>query len=377
MRRPPLPLLLLLSVLGPALCAGGDMSVTSVRRAPELDALFRQDHGWTGGDGDYSIRLDENRLLWFFGDSWIGRVEGGRHVDATLVNNAVGLQSLRDGRARKLDYHWGAKADGKAEALFVPRRKKGWFWPLHGHRGPDALHLFAVRIERTARKDAFGFRSTGSALLSILEPESPPETWGRSARQGLIPHARFTERGNVLFGAAVAARGPWVYVFGTDERRVPTPIRRHALVARVGRDRISDFSAWRFWNGTDWSASYLDARPLFERVANEFSVAWLPRFGRWIAVTTDNGLSDEIHARFASKPEGPWSEPLLLHRCPEMKARPGIFTYAAKLHPDLARAPDELVLSYVTNCSNFETLMGDASLYWPLFLRIRLADERR
>ena len=88
-------------------------------------------------------------------------------------------------------------------------------------------------------------------------------------------------------------------------------------------------------------------------------------------VYSENGLSPRILGRFAESPEGPWSAPVLLHTCPEMKADKKVFTYAAKAHPHLG-GERELVVSYVVNSFDLAPVINDATLYWPRFVRVTL-----
>lgn len=46
--------------------------------------------------------------------------------------------------------------------------------------------------------------------------------------------------------------------------------------------------------------------------------------------------------------------------------------YAAKAHPDLATTRDGIIVSYVTNSSNFDRIANDARLYRPRFILVRL-----
>ena len=57
-------------------------------------------------------------------------------------------------------------------------------------------------------------------------------------------------------------------------------------------------------------------------------------------------------------------------RCPEVDWDPRVFCYAAKGHPELAAAADELVVTYMANATDFELLESDARLYRPRFLRV-------
>jgi hypothetical protein len=54
-----------------------------------------------------------------------------------------------------------------------------------------------------------------------------------------------------------------------------------------------------------------------------------------------------------------------------MKQNKKVFTYAAKVHPHLARE-NELIVSYVVNAYELGPVIADAELYWPRFVRIML-----
>ncbi|MGH7139770.1 MAG: hypothetical protein ACREHD_28855, partial [Pirellulales bacterium] len=101
------------------------------------------------------------------------------------------------------------------------------------------------------------------------------------------------------------------------------------------------------------------------------SVSRLPG-GKYLLVYTENGLSDRILGRTAAMPDGPWSEPVLLYRCPEMANDKGVFSYAAKAHPWTTEA-NELLISYCVNTWDFARLFEDNAVYRPKFVRVTLA----
>ena len=50
-----------------AVFAAANLSADSIQlaqAAPEWDKLFQQTNGWIGADGDYSVRLLDNKILW-------------------------------------------------------------------------------------------------------------------------------------------------------------------------------------------------------------------------------------------------------------------------------------------------------------------------
>ena len=54
-----------------------------------------------------------------------------------------------------------------------------------------------------------------------------------------------------------------------------------------------------------------------------------------------------------------------------MKRDKRVFSYAAKAHPHLA-GDSELVISYCVNAFDLGTVVNDATLYWPSFVRVTL-----
>lgn len=58
---------------------------------PGHDAAFENKSGWTGADGAYSVAISDDIILWLFGDTWVGEVQNGRHVNADLINNSIAI----------------------------------------------------------------------------------------------------------------------------------------------------------------------------------------------------------------------------------------------------------------------------------------------
>lgn len=333
-----------------------------------LTATFRRADGWVGGDGAFSVALSDKRALWLFSDTWVGAVRDGKRKNVTLVNNTVGAQDGR-GADAKLTFAIQKNAEGKPVAIFTPPGGKGWFWQFAGHHADGKLHVFLPRLEKTDDPGAFGFKSIDLWLGTVEKPGDDPTKWKITYAQ--VPFAAFEAKRKVSFGSAVLAAGDHAYVYGYEETPAkPFPARK-LLVARVAKGELAAFDKWRFYANGEWKADAKDATPQVGGLASEFSVSYLPGLKRYALVYTENGLSARIVGRFATSPEGPWSDPVLLYTCPEMKADKKVFSYAAKAHPHLA-AGDELVISYVVNSFDLGPVINNAALYWPTFVRVRL-----
>ncbi|MCS6864795.1 MAG: DUF4185 domain-containing protein [Gemmataceae bacterium] len=333
-----------------------------------LNALFRRREGWIGADGAFSVPLSDTRSLWLFSDTWVGRIDGGRRKPVAMVNNSVGVMDGVGAKAQ-LTFHIPKNANDKPAALFVPPDGQGWFWLFAGHFANDQLHIFLPRMEKTGRGGAFGFRGVDLWLGTVSNPEAQPSRWKITYTK--VPCADLANpHRKIAFGSAVLATDEYTYVYGYEETPGKLFPTRRLLTARVPPGKLTDFTAWRFLANGTWTTTWKDATPQADGLATEFSVSYVRGLQQYALVYTEWGLSDRIVGRFARSPEGPWSEPLLLYRCPEAKDKT-TFTYAGKAHPQLA-GERELVISYAVNAFELAPVVQNAELYWPTFVRVQL-----
>ena len=299
----------------------------TVEPLPRHDAAFQRPSGWTGGDGAYSVPLGRDRVLWLFGDSFIGRVQEGRRVDSRLINNAAAVQTGAEPSEDSLRFAYRTLPDGRPLAFLQPQDGIGWLWPYHGVRTAQGLFLFLLQIETAPGPAAFGFRLVSTWMGKIENPDEAPEHWVMTQRKIPWGHA------GRLFGSAVLLKEEYAYVYGTVDVAAGGRVIKQLLLARVPAERLEDFSAWRFYAGSGWVADGEQAEPVCDDVAGELSVSHLPAVGRYVLVYTEGGLSESIAMRLARHPQGPWSQPAKVYRCPEADWNPSIFCYAGKGHP--------------------------------------------
>jgi hypothetical protein len=240
----------------------------------EMNALFQRRDGWIGADGNYSVPLWQGKTLWLFSDTWVGKIDNGKRVDATIVNNSAAVQE-GVGKEAKVRFFVRRQAEGKPAALISPANGQGWFWLQSGIRIGPQLYLFLAQIEKTDDPGVFGFRGIGQWLAVIDNPDAEPTQW--RIEQQKLPFVVFSPKRELNFGTALARLGDNVYVFGTDDQRSEGAASRHLVVARVPAAKLADFSAWRFLTQGDWAAKADGCRGLFDGMATEGSVTFLPR----------------------------------------------------------------------------------------------------
>ena len=340
----------------------------SVEILPRWEALFQKEDGWTGADGAYSLALSDDQILWLFGDTWIGPIVGGRHENATIVNNSIGIQRHKNPAEALVEFYYGKTPDGKPAAFIQPADGRGWFWIYHGIRTSEGLFLFLVQIIRTGGESDLGFDVIGNWLAHVSNPHDPPAQW--HIEQHKIPWSRFSVSGDTLFGSALLEDDGYIYIYGITEEIISGFPQKHMILARVPESRLGDFDRWRFFDGSRWVPDFSNASRLIGQIANEYTVSFQSGLDKFVVVYSENGFSENIVLRLAPEPYGPWDEPVIFYQCPEANWYEGIICYAAKGHPDISMTSDELIVTYIANSMDFYQMAADARLYRPRFLRV-------
>jgi hypothetical protein len=353
---------------------GQSLPHVKVEMLPQYEAFFSNENGWTGADGAYTAALSQKKTAWFFGDTWIGRVKSGRHLDAVLINNSVAIQQGKNPATATIDFYWRHSANGSPAALFQPVDGRGWMWALDAVMTPKGLYVFLIQTERTPGSAVFDFKVVGTWLGHVENPMETPLNW--HIEQTRIPWAGFSTSGTVLWGSAVLQVGDVLYVYGTAEDGAGAVRHKHMILARAPLSGVADFSQWRFYAGGGWVSDVRRAGRLLENVPNEYSVSYLTGLRRYVLVYSEDGFSKNILARLSRDPQGPWGDAMRIYQCPEAQWDTSIFCYAAKAHAILSQDPDALVITYIASSADFNKMANDARLYRPRFLRATFTPQK-
>ena len=337
---------------------------------PAYDQIFQRTNGWIGADGDVAVTLTNGLTLWLFSDSFIGDVSGGRREHASMIHHSFAWQHGTNPISAQVEWFYAKSIAGKPGSLITPADGEGHFWIFDALMAKEKLFLFLAQIHQTDAKDAFGFQQIGTWLGEVSNPLAPPTEW--HIEQKKIPFAKYGAGENYSFGSASLVTNGFVYVYGTREQK-QIGRGKKMILARAPETDLENFPLWQFRTRVGWTTNVAAAADLCDEMASEYSVSWLPALRRFVLVCTENGLSEKILVRTAIQPWGPWSEATVVYHCPEAAWDKNIFCYAAKAHPMLADASNELMITYAANSFKFEQLMSDARLYWPRFVRVRLS----
>ncbi|MBL1218051.1 MAG: DUF5005 domain-containing protein [Planctomycetes bacterium] len=354
--------------------------------APKWTALFDRTSGWTGADGIYAIPLSgydvpggdgaaNAKTLIVFSDTFVGEVneKGERLGGTTLVNNTAALLTGAQPTEDRIRFFVRNDANGKPRALAIPDTPNSnpddWYWFQDGVSINGTVHVFALRM-KTGNGGEFNFAVAGVARLHAPANSSDPLRDMTQEDAPLFFHPE-DGRGELIFGTSFMvnteeAGSPnpdgYVYIYGTQN----DAYSKKLLAARVTPDQFTDYTAWRYWDGSAWVEQLENAAPLTGRVSSELSVSPLPS-GRFICVFQADALGKEVGVRFGDSPIGPWGPMQRVYPCPESDRDPDIFVYNAKAHPHLSR-PGKLLISYNVNTFDFWDHFAFADIYRPRFI---------
>ena len=371
-----------------SLSSSGQLCDTiTVEQATEWDDLFYRSSGWTGADGIYTIPLsgDERetvnpneRTLILFSDTFIGEVdENDARQNASLINNTYAILDGKQPLAEQIDFYWSTGQDSEPQAVFVPNTPQAnpddWYWLMDGITIADSIHVFGLRLQSTGQ-NIFGFEIVGIALLSfVLSEDDSIETY----RQVDTPvyYRNESEGWEIVFGQAImpmhAVSGNpdadgYIYIYGPKN----TTGQKELVVARVLPEHFSDFSQWRYWDGSQWQTDIASCASITNGISQEFSVSPLGD-QRYILVFQ---TASSVGIRIGDSPTGPFGVMQLVYDCPEVLQDPDIFVYNAKAHPHLSYA-NELLISYNVNTFEFADHFSDAGIYRPRFITLEMPDN--
>jgi hypothetical protein len=310
--------------------------------ATTFNAFFtRYGNGWTGGDVAYSIRLPDNRDLWLFGDTFLGEVNPDRsRAPQGFVNNSFVI----------MDGQEATTLVGSGPSAFVkPENADEKYWPQHGFVKNNKLYVLMYTWKNTGTGGAFGFKYIRTDLAifdlpSITLTEIKP-----------IPGSS-----KVIWGAGIMEHGDHIYIYGSED----TPEENYMHLARIRSDDVE--GTWEYFTAFGWAQDAAASKRIIEGVSNHFSV--FQYNDAYYLINHEDGFSHKINRYKATKPEGPFTDKLLIYTTPSLGA--STWTYNAKAHIQYLQ-DGKLLISHDANTLEFNDLFKNADFYRPYFVWVK------
>lgn len=370
----------------------GPRSINPASSATALRISFPYQVGWLGADAAYSIPLGGGRLLWLFGDTFVGnRTARTRQQRTGMPRNSVGIAHCASGNC-VMQYYWSGMYT-PAPKSFFDTGTADWFWPLDGFVSNGKLYVMLEQMHAQGA-GAFGFAYTGVSLVTVSNYTAPPDRWhvsyqtiltGDTAIPGTSIVVAQGPDGNPWPADPSGAQFAYFFTFGdagggshyTALTRLPLSKLAHAAQS-AGHWEYLAASGWKAW--TKPAVLPADTTRVMDVGPTEFTVRYHPARkgqagGRWLAVMPSTVYFDKRGLYSVAKSlRGPWSAPATLYTYPEMQRSnpsftPNVFCYADKEHPEL-ESSGSLTFTYACNSILIDEVLKDMKLYHPVLVTI-------
>lgn len=337
---------------GPAISAQYSLTLAQER----FDKFNQVENGWCASDATISLPLPDGKILWLFGDSFIGEKTGTFSINPSrsrMINNSVVLEDASSLTA----YYQGTLANPSS---FIPADGNAFFWPEHAVIENDTLKVFAVRVTYYNNNNpGFNFK-VGTTYIAYYK--YPGLTYITTKE---IPSLTDTA---MRFGACIIRSGEYTYIFGVKDTTSNGMTWPLLYLARV---RQSVDEPWEFFAGSDtWSGDCRNARPLGDRPMSESFYVY-EKNGTFYLIMHEIWLVGKLYILEADNITGPWNrassggkETLFA----VIKPYPNLFSYNLFAHPQFTN-DGKILISFNVNTSDFFSIYSDtrnyrARFYW-------------
>lgn len=329
---------------------------------PQAQCLpsFPDQDGWYGADGAYSIRLDEWRTLWLFGDTFVSEEQKRKDrigMDV-LLGTTLAVSTCSEIDAFKIKYYL-KKKNGKFVSSFGDNE---FLWPQDPFIAQGTLYIPLLIIQGLPDSPPpFNFKIGGHKIVRIKDFRGEnPNLWP-------VDYLDWTQAlasGIEALATTSVVHGRYVYFY---------PLYRYAkdnvnisgnILARIPIDHLSNpanhFEYLTKNNGWQKKLHPKEVKIIFSAGLSELSVRYHPQDQQWMAVylSTENKGHQLLYSTARSL-EGPWSSPAaLIETIAEVDPASPLydqhtFCYAGKEHRQFAYNGN-LVITYV--CNSFEDI---------------------
>lgn len=326
----------------------------------ECMPLFPYADHWLGGDGAYSIDLNNGQRLWFFGDTFIEQEGNTNRKNATMISNSIGVSVCRND-VFSIKYFW--QDENPPKDFFVSKDPSIIYWPRAGFYYGGEVYVFLSKIHKEPKKGMWGFENKGTMLAIISSIHLAPRDW--KIRYVDLP------LGPKIWGAAAVVLngldGKYAYIFsavGNENHpvillRMPLP-QLKLETPTVSIEMLTETGDWQS------KIKLKKAKIVIPSAATEMSVHFDKK--EWVAIYSSSFISKSPGVVYRSAPQmdGPWSEEKEIYSYKEPIKDRDVFCYAAKAHAGMGKDDSSWVITYVCNHFSFNRLIDDLTTYRPI-----------
>ncbi len=316
---------------------------------------FPDKDGWYGGDGAYSIKLDQERTLWLFGDTFVSSDKGRKDRIGMDVVMGTTLAISTCSANGQFHIHYYLKKKNEKFVSFFGENE--WLWPQDPFIVNDVLYVPLLVVKALLDlKAPFSFKIVRHKIARIRNYAlADPMQWTVDyidLKEAILP-------GIEAFAATSVVFQDHIYFYPLYTSVKKTAKVTGNILVRIPVDKLDDpVASLEYLNKNGkWEMGLVPTKAMIVLAAgvSELSVRYHADDRKWIAVymsTKNNG--DQLLYQTADKPEGPWTKPkVLIEKIPEVDPKSPRyddqnFCYAGKEHIEFSRH-EKIVATYVCN----------------------------
>lgn len=360
----------------------------------EADRLFFNNPDtpeWKGADVANSVAVDDNRILWVFGDTLLAE-PGGNACDRfgtfdIALHNSLALQWGTDPTTARIEHFWG-RAGAGPESFFSPTEDDGsWYWMGGVTVFGDQALVFLMHARSTLPAGADANEATACAGLNFemlgwdariarITPQTPDKWQWRSVS---LPDD-VTWHGILAGSSTVTVRDDYLYAWSAGPATLagnPVFLARWPLAAASA----GDLRAPQWHTDAGWTPQLAlgsaAPTPIVNDGNNEVSVdenVWPGAAQPWWWLQSSHVMNSSLCYRSGSSATS-FGECLEFMRPSELDTYPdsNLLVYAVKFHPALSgQGSDAAIATYVVNSCDLRDIQDKCDLYYPRFIKLRL-----
>jgi hypothetical protein len=355
---------------------------------------------WTGGDATYSIPLGSGKILWMFGDSFVGRSNSpnashpyrwrprteGMPPNTFMIQNTSVTPNTWITVTGGLDFTtFKYRPVVKTGLEDRTDETREWYWPGDATIRNGTLYMFFHRYRKSGsfwislRTDLCTFSVAAlkglSQPLSTIAPQSTTLYYN-------VPNPSTPGR-ETLFAGSLMEDGTNDYIYIADK----VSGWHHAKVLMVAQSAINGAKFYFTGYGSapnytpTWGITFPgpgsttgNMKKLSNGVLSDLVVS--PQFsvvkiGTKYRLVTQEELGTKIYSYESSSPVGPWQCQSTIYTITDPNTMP-VTTYNAYLHPEI-RNGSQYLISYNLNATNpFWDLWDRIDTYRPKFIWVNI-----
>jgi hypothetical protein len=360
---------------------------------------------WTGADATWSVPLGNGKILWSFGDTFVGssnppdasHSKRWRATSEYMISNSFMIQNTAvtpntwvtvTGGVDPNTWKWLPVARTGLES--APDGTREWYWPGDATIKSGTVYMFFHRFRLSQGKwltTATDLMTFSVSTLSGLSGEVAFTSPATTTRWYTVPSPDTLDR-EISFGNGLFEEGTSNYfVYAADKVDYSPFGKWHAFkVARVAQSNINGTRSYFTGYGSSptytpqWSTTFpgpgnasgnmkeLSGSTLKDLLLSpQFSVLKIGSKYRLIG-QEDGGRN--IYSFESASPVGPWECKTSIYVVPEPNTLP-VITYNASLHAEI-RNNGRYLVSYNLNGNTLADVYNNIDTYRPKFIWINL-----